>query len=173
MPTLKSRSLVTSLPVKEHPACFGEFKNEYVHRFSTTSNTGINLNMLQNFIFIPIDIFLEKLHNIGIESELDAWLTFLGCDEPKYIIELITKYPSFKSMYSDLYDLCQNIERVMEMWSKELQILDRNTVKYMIDELQEKLDDANATIANQDATITDLQSSIAELQKKLSKYESQ
>ncbi len=71
--------------------------------------------MLQNFLFIPIDIFLEKLHN-------------------------------------------RCIERVMEMWSKELQILDRNTVKYMIDELQEQLDDANATIA--------------ELQKKLSKYES-
>ena len=78
--------------------------------------------MLQNFIFIPIDIFLEKLHNRGIE-------------------------------------------RVMEMWSKELQILDRNTVKYMIDELQEQLDDANATIADKNAII-------AELQKKLSKYES-
>ena len=150
--------------LESSPTCFREFKNDYVHRFTTTSNTGISLNMLQNFIFIPIDIFLEKLHNIGIESELDAWLTFLGCDEPKYIIELITKYPSFKSMYSDLYDLCQNIERVMEMWSKELQILDRNTVKYMIDELQEKLDDANATIADKDATI-------AELEKKLSKYE--
>ena len=164
--------------LESSPACFWEFKSEYVHRFSTTSNTGLNLNMLQNFIFIPIDIFLEKLHNIGIESELDAWLTFLGCDEPKYIIELITKYPSFKSMYSDLYDLCQNIERVMEMWSKELQILDRNTVKYMIDELQEQLDDANATIANmgssladKDATITNLQSTIVELQEKLSKYE--
>lgn len=164
--------------LESSPACFWEFKNEYVHRFSTTSNTGINLNMLQNFIFIPIDIFLEKLHNRGIESELDAWLTFLGCDEPKYIIELITKYPGFKSMYSDLYDLCQNIERVMEMWSKELQILDRNTVKYMIDELQEQLDDANATIANmgssladKDATITNLQSTIVELQEKLSKYE--
>ena len=187
--------------LESSPACFGEFKNEYIHRFSTTSNTGLSLNMLQNFIFIPIDIFLEKLHNIGIESELDAWLTFLGCDEPKYIIELITKYPGFKYMYSDLYDLCQNIERVMEMWSKELQILDRNTVKYMIDELQEKLDDAiaslaetkdaladkdatiadmgssladkDATIANKDATITNLQSTIAELQEKLSKYESQ
>jgi len=75
-------------------------------------------------------------------------------------------------MYSDLYDLCQNIERVMEMWSKELQILDRNTVKYMIDELQEQLDDANATIADKDANIADKNATIAELQKKLSKYES-
>ena len=117
-------------------------------------------------------VFSHDIYNRGIESELDAWLTFLGCDEPKYIIELITKYPSFKSMYSDLYDLCQNIERVMEMWSKELQILDRNTVKYMIDELQEQLDDANATIADKDANIADKNATIAELQKKLSKYES-
>ena len=121
--------------------------------------------MLQNFIFIPIDIFLEKFHNRGIESELDAWLTYLGCDEPEYIIQMITLYPEFMPLYSDLYELCQNIERVMEMWSKELQILDRNTVKYMIDELQEQLDDANATIADKNAII-------AELQKKLSKYES-
>lgn len=187
--------------MESSPAIFHEHEDGFIHKFTTVSDTGIKLNMLQNYIFIPIDIFLKKLHNKSINNKLDAWLTFLGCDEPKYIIELITKYPSFKSMYSDLYELCQNIERLMEMWSKELQILDRNTVKYMIDELQEKLDDAiaslaetkdaladkdatiadmgssladkDATIANKDATITNLQSTIAELQEKLSKYESQ
>lgn len=136
--------------------------------------------MLQNYIFIPIDIFLKKLHNEGINNKLDAWLTFLGCDEPEYIIQLITKYPEFKRIYDDLYEMCQNTERVIEMWSKELQILDRNTVKYMIDDLQEQLDDAkvqlddakeqldsaNATIADKDATI-------ATLLEKLQKYESE
>jgi len=96
--------------------------------------------MLQNIIFIPVDIFLEKLHNEGIQNELDAWLTFLGCDEPEYIVELINKYPIFKDMYADLYNMCLNVEGVMDMFSKELQILDQNTVKYMIDEMQEELD---------------------------------
>ena len=135
------------------PAIFNSYPDEYIHRFSTESNTGICLNMLQNYIFIPVDIFLKKLHNEGIENELDAWLTFLGCDEPEYIIKLIENYPYFKSLYADLYDMCKNIERVMSMFSKELQVLDRNTVKYMIDELQEelddvieKLDDANAQL---------------------------
>ncbi len=38
--------------------------------------------------------------------------------------------------------MCQNTERMLNMFSKELQILDHNTVTYMIDELQEQL---NAT----------------------------
>jgi len=97
--------------------------------------------MLQNFIFVPIDIFLDKLHNNGIESELDAWLTFLGCDEPEHIIKLIDDYPYFKPLYDDLYSMCLNTERMINMFSKELQILDRNTVKYMIDELQDELNE--------------------------------
>jgi hypothetical protein len=114
--------------------------------------------MLLNCIFIPIDNFLTKLHNEGIRNDLDAWLTFLGSDTPEDITNLLDNYPDFKPLYNDLYTMCLNVEEVMNMFSKELQILDRNTVKYMIDELQEQLDDANATIA--------------ELQKKLSKYES-
>ena len=63
------------------------------------------------------------------------------------------------------------------MFSKELQILDQNTVRYMIDELQEKLDVATATLADKDATIadkdniiTDKDNTIAQLQAELEKY---
>ena len=100
--------------------------------------------MLQNFIFISIDNFLVKLHNRGIRTALDAWLTFLGCDEPDYIISLINDCPQFKPMYSQLYDLCLNIEGVMSMFSKELQLMDQNTVKYMIDEYQEEVNSLTA-----------------------------
>ena len=57
---------------------YDKFKNQYVHTFFTVSDSRLSLNMLQNFIFATVDIFLDKLHNNGIESELDAWLTFLG-----------------------------------------------------------------------------------------------
>ena len=119
--------------------------------------------MLQNFIFIPIDIFLEKLHNNGIQSELDAWLTFLSCDEPEYIIRLIQNYPYFKPMYDDLFNMCLNIERMVHMFSKELQILDHNTVKYMIDELQEQLDAAKEQL---DAAKEQLNTASTEISEK-------
>ena len=72
-------------------------------------------------------------------------------------------------MYQDLYDICLNVEEVMQMFSKELQELDHNTVIYMIDELQDQLDEANATISEKDATIADLQLKIKELESRLSK----
>ena len=34
--------------------------------------------------------------------------------------------------------MCRNTEKVMNMFSKELRELDRNTVQYMIDEMQEE-----------------------------------
>ena len=142
-------------------------------------------SMLQNFIFIPVDIFLENLHNNGIRSDMDAWLTFLGCDEPKYISKLLETHPDFKSMYHDLYGICRNTERMMTMFfSEELKILDDNTVKYMIDQLEEevkeqkaKLSEKDATIAEKDgllfekdATIANKDSEIAQLRAELEKY---
>ena len=130
-------------------------------------------------IFIPIDIFRDRLHNEGIKDDFDAWLTFLGCDDIEYITTLIEKYPDFKPMYQDLYDICLNVEEVMQMFSKELQELDHNTVIYMIDELQDQLDEtkgqldeANATISEKDAAISMKDATIADLQLKIKELES-
>lgn len=146
---------------------FKSFPNDYVHNLIESSDTGIKLNLLQNFIFIPVDIFLNNLHNNGINSKLDAWLAFLGCDEPHIIIELIEKFPEFKAMYSHLYDMCRNVEGVMNMFSKELQIMDRNTVKYMIDELQEQLDDANSKLESANNQVSSLSDENTRLRKLL------
>lgn len=61
-------------------------------------------------------------------------LTLLACDEPERIMALIEKYPEFRQIYEEGYEICRNTERVMEMFSEELYELDRNTVQYMIDE---------------------------------------
>lgn len=95
--------------------------------------------VLEEFIMIPLDMFKKCMHNKPIETALEAWLTFLSEDSPEKIIELITAYPEFKAMYESLYSMCLNTERVMEMFSEELKILDRNTVQYMIDEQQKEL----------------------------------
>lgn len=42
-------------------------------------------------------------------------------------------------MYQQIYYICRNTEKVMELYSEELKILDRNTVQLMIDEMQEEL----------------------------------
>ena len=97
------------------------------------------MELLQNFLFIPLDIFKANIQNKNISSKLDAWLAFLCMDEPEWIFTVIEAYPEFEAMYRQIYEMCLNVERVMEMFSKELQELDRNTVHYMIDEMQNEI----------------------------------
>ena len=129
---------------------FHEYSQNYIHKFKQQSDTGLELELLQKYVFIPLDIFRTIYHN-NVKSNgkngggncwnrTEAWLTFLSTDEPEIIIELIRRYPEFKEMYEEIYVMCQNVEKVMEMFSKELIQLDRNTVQYMIDEMQDTID---------------------------------
>ena len=71
---------------------------------------------------------------------------FLSMDEPERIIELITSYPEFKAMYEHVYSMCRNVEDAMGIFSEELKILDRNTVRYMVDEMQETINEQKDVI---------------------------
>ena len=128
------------------------------------SDTGVKLDLLQEFCFVSLDIFQELLHNKGIRNKLDAWLTFLSVDDPETIEALLDQYPEFRKFYQEIYELCRNVERVMGMFSEELRELDRNTVQLMIDEMQEEIDalKKEREEAKQEA---------AELKKKLAAYE--
>ena len=129
---------------------------------------------------VPLDNFRGILHNKGIKDKLDAWLTFLSVDEPEMIVKLIREYPQFKKYYEEIYQLCRNTEKVMGMFSKELQELDRNTVQYMIDEMQDVIDaqkedlnrrqdviDAQKESLNRQKSLIDTQKSELEKQRDL------
>ena len=58
------------------------------------------------------------------------------------IMKLLDRNPEFQKIYEEIYTLCLNMEGMMEMFSKELAILDRNTVKLMIDEMEEEVVEA-------------------------------
>ena len=117
--------------------------------FITFNAQTSTLNVFCGRIFIPLDIFKRVRQNEGIKGKMEAWLTFLSSDEPEDIVRLITDYLEFKAIYDEVYNLCLNVEKVMEMFSKELKELDQNTVQLMIDEMQEDLDAKDAEIESQ------------------------
>lgn len=156
---------------------FHNFPDTYLHYFQQKSNTGLELELLQKFLFIPLDIFLKNHHNKVINNRLEAWLTFLGSDRPEDIISVIEAFPDFQAMYEQVYEICRNVEEVMGMFSKELQILDRNTVRYMMDEMQNEIDQQKTELSQITAdlcqakadlckTETDLHKAEADLRKK-------
>ena len=107
------------------------------------------LSLLQEFCFVPLDIFQQIYHNKGIRDRRDAWLVFLSMEEPEAILDLLECCPDFGKLYEEIYRLCRNVEDIMEMFSRELQELDRNTVQYMIDEMQEEIDQQKEEIIQQ------------------------
>ena len=135
------KEVYTIVLFEQSTSAFHQFPDTYLHYFEQKSNTGIEINLLQKYLFVPLDIFREIQHNkhIRIENRLEAWLVFLSMDEPEAVISVIEKYSDFKAMYGQIYEICRNIEEVMGMFSKELRELDRNTVQLMIDEMQEEL----------------------------------
>ena len=102
------------------------------------------MNLLQEYTFLCLDIFGDIIQNENrkIKNRLEEWLVFLSQDDPDMIIKLLNQNADFQEIYEEVYTICLNMERMMEMFSKELAILDRNTVKLMIDEMEEEVVEA-------------------------------
>mgnify|MGYP002859415949 CR=1 FL=1 len=68
-------------------------------------------------------------------------------------------------MYEDVYRLCMDTGRVMNVFSEELYVLDRNTMKLMIDEMQDEVDDLKYEVDDLKYEVDDLKEEIDGLQK--------
>ena len=134
------KDVYTIVFLEKSGGAFKEYPAKYLHYFEQKSDTGLTLELLQKYIFVPIDIFLKKKDNIDISNRLNAWLLFLGSDDPGDIIRLIEASPEFKAMYQQIYEMCESVEDMMGLFSKELAIMDSNTVTYMMDEMQAEID---------------------------------
>lgn len=134
------KNVYTIVLFERSPKDFRQFTNEYYHFFEQRSDTGLNMELLQKYLFIPLDIFRKSKQNKTIKSNRDAWLALFSYEKPEDIVRLILQYPEFGDIYKEAYEICRNIEGVMEMFSEELYELDRNTVQYMIDEMQDTID---------------------------------
>ena len=80
---------------------------------------------------------------------------------------MIETYPEFREMYEDVYNLCLNTEKVMNMFSKELLELDRNTVQFMIDEMQDEIDNQKVKLQEKDTQLQEKDTQLKEKDERL------
>ena len=157
------KPVYTIVLFEQSPGEFHKFPDTYLHSIESKSDSGISLNLLQKYLFIPLDIFKKIYHNKSITNKAEAWLAFLCMEEPEDVIRLITAYPRFKPMYDELYQMCLNTEKIMGLFSKELQILDENTVQYMMDEMQDTINEMQGTIDGMGEKIDGMEETIHEM----------
>ena len=154
---------------EKSPKEFHAFPNDSIHRSKQQTDTGVKVELLQEFLFIPLDIMKKIYENNGIRNKLEAWLIFLSDDNPETIIRLIEEYPEFREMYEDVCELCLNTEKVMGMVSKELQQMDRNTVQLMIDEMQDEIDSQKLQLQEKDTEIVNQKARAEMAEKEIAK----
>ncbi|MBD5546439.1 MAG: hypothetical protein HDQ97_03455 [Lachnospiraceae bacterium] len=122
---------------------FHTAKGSYIHKRSSSFNTGIfrdNPGLHEEF-FICLDIFRSNTHNITKYSTvLDAWLTFFSTTELGAIRELIERFPMFLPIYQEITEFVREPEELMHMFTEALYIMDRNTERLMVSELQDEVD---------------------------------
>ena len=118
---------------------------------------------LHEDIFLCLDIFQQNVHNVDKSSSpLDVWLTFLSATDTGTIMNLITEFPEFLPIYQEIAEFAMDPEVLMTMFSQELYIMDRNTERMMVTELQEKVAEMGNALAEQQNALVEQQNALAE-----------
>lgn len=134
------RKVYTIVLMQKSTGEFRKFPNEYLHFSKQTFQSGLNMDLLQEYLLVPLDIFLKVPHNEL--SKLDAWLYFIASDKIEDIQRVCTAYPEFFELYREVFKFRYHPKELVSMFSEALRILDQNTVQYMIDDLKKQLEEA-------------------------------
>ena len=76
-------------------------------------------------------------NDLSMDS-LEGWLSILTAETMADVERVIRRYPWSEPIFREMSAYVNNPEEVILMFSEALKIADRNTVKYMIEELQDK-----------------------------------
>ena len=89
-----------------------------------------------------------------------------------YVIKLCEIYPWLSEPYKEMAGFAANPEELIGMFSEMLHELDRNTPRYMVDDMREKIEKLQETVTEQqeamaekDEALAEKNESISELQK--------
>ena len=137
----------------------------YIHHGTTRFDTSLKLKLLQEYFLIALDVFCQNgytddKNSDALETELiathnnipktgfatndlsmdslEGWLSILTAETMADVEHVIRRYPWSEPIFREMSAYVNNPEEVILMFSEALKIADRNTVKYMIEELQDK-----------------------------------
>lgn len=167
------QKVYTIVLIQQSTAEFYRYPDQYLHYAKQTFDTGLELELLQEYLIIPLDIFLQNLHNKGMTKPIDGWLTFLASDSLKDIQKLIEARPEFENLYREVFAFRYEMKELIGMYSEALAILDANTVEYMVERRQKKIEEQERLLAEKDEQLAEQESRLAEQVSQLAEQEGQ
>ena len=162
------RKVYTIVLIEDSTAIYRKHPKEYIHRGKQTFDTGLELDLLQEFILIPLDIFRNMPHNTI--RKLEAWLYFIGSDDPKDIFRVVESYPEFRELYQELIGLRYDMKGLTSMFDYYRQLLkeaDQGTVQYMIEEQKKEIEERKQEIEEQKQTLEEQKQTLEEQKQEI------
>jgi hypothetical protein len=138
-----------------------EYRDKYIHYGKTVFDTGLPMKMLQEYYLIGLDVFKKSTYP-KTRCNLTAWLSLLATEDMSEVEALIEEYPWLEEIYREMAEYMYRPEEVLNMFSEALSILDSNTVRLMIDEMNEKLAEQGEQLAEQKEQLAEQKERLAE-----------
>ena len=140
---------------------FHALPETYLHHGRTRFDTGLEMELLQEYFLISLDVFREFQYPKD-KNEQTAWLSLLVTEDLEEAERLVQEYPWLQEIFEEIAMLRQKPEEVLGMFSEALRILDQNTIKYMIDELEKDLEEKEAVLREKAAEIKEKEAVLKE-----------
>lgn len=153
-------------------------KELYFHVGNTKFNTGIEIDLLQDYVLISLETFRKyryadvkkgrteirecdydstqyKDKAVTEKMKLDRlkYLSLFVAETPQEIEQLIGIFPDLEGVHRDISEYMERPEEVLSMFSEALRILDRNTAELMVDRMKDEMDKLRVLSEEKDAEI--------------------
>lgn len=138
----------------------------YFHVGKTKFNTGIKIELLQDFVLVSLDTFKkyrysdikegrteitdydydssqynDELVSEKMKRDRLKFLSLFVAETPQEIDRLIEIFPDLESVCRDINEYLERPGEVLSMFSEALRILDRNTAELMVDRMKDEIVD--------------------------------
>lgn len=166
------RKVYTIVIYEKTEGCFHKIPECYVHRGKVKFDTGLELELLQEYCLIALDVF-RKISYHKEKDILTGWLSFLTTESMEDAENLIADYPWLLEIYQEIASYREKPEEVLTMFSRMLHELDRNTMQYMIDEQKKELEERDKELEERDKQIEERDKQVEELLQEVDRLKKQ
>ena len=168
----------------------------YYHVGKTKFNTGIKIELLQDFLLISLDTFRKYRYSDIREGRIEVndydydstqysgcevteemkhnrlkYLSLFVAETPQEIDRLVDVFPELDEVRRDINEYLVRPKEVLNMFSEALRILDRNTAELMVDRMNDEIEKLKGVRSQLESENSELEGKNSELEGKNSELE--
>ena len=148
---------------------FKAYPEHCTHHARMVCDSGLELNFLQEFYLVALDVFKKSEYSKHRDPKdrLVGWLSFFCTENAEEAEALCQDYPWLSELYAEMAEFGRRPEELMTMFSEMLREMDRNTIRYMVDDMKEQIEKGKEKEAELQGQIEKDKVELAEINKAL------